>query len=628
MASNVDPLRTRRPPILAYGAAVAAAIAAFLVRQLLSLAVGPGLPPFIIFYPTVMIVALLAGMGPGWTATIVASLATWYFIMPPQGAFLVARPPDILSLSLFFCMGVFMSVVAELYRRARHKSAAYQQELSRRESESKFSAFFHGSPVCMSISRLSDGIYVDVNQAFLEVFGYLREQVIGHTSLELGVWDAPADREKTISPLRAEGRVRNFQSRFRSRSGDIWTGLLSAELIEMAGEPCVCTLTQDISDRVRVEKALRESEERFRGTLDNMLEGCQIIGPDWRYLYVNAMAAVHGRVTAEQLLGRTMMEAYPGIQETILFRALQRCMTERVVAHIENEFTYPGGASEWFDLGIQPVPEGVLVLSYDITKRKLAEEALHALNSELERRVRERTAELEAANLELDAFAYAVSHDLRAPLRALSGFSNALQEDYGTALSGEAHEFLGQISLASAGMGELIEGLLRLSRSTRGDLRLEKVDLSGMVQRILKDHAKAQPDRRVSWSVQPDLQVRGDPRLIEVVLTNLVDNAWKYSAWTASAVIRFEAEEREGGLVFSLSDNGAGFDMKHAARLFQPFQRLHRRDEFPGIGIGLATVRRIINRHGGTITATGVPGGGATFRFTLESPRAAAKEGI
>jgi light-regulated signal transduction histidine kinase (bacteriophytochrome) len=231
--------------------------------------------------------------------------------------------------------------------------------------------------------------------------------------------------------------------------------------------------------------------------------------------------------------------------------------------------------------------------------------------------VKERTAELEAANHELEAFAYAVSHDLRAPLRALSGFSNALREDYGTTLEGGAHEFLDQITLASSRMGELIDGILRLSRSTRGELRREKVDLSSLAEHILDDLSKAEPGRGVKWTVEPGLTARCDSKLVEVVLVNLLGNSWKYTARTPEPSIGFSAESREGEKSFCVTDNGAGFDMAYAAKLFQPFQRLHRQDEFPGIGIGLATVERIIHRHGGTIRATGAPGKGASFSFSL-----------
>ena len=228
-------------------------------------------------------------------------------------------------------------------------------------------------------------------------------------------------------------------------------------------------------------------------------------------------------------------------------------------------------------------------------------------------------AKLEAANKELEAFAYAVSHDLRAPLRALSGFSHALMEDYGPKLTGEAHVFLGQITLASRRMGELIDGLLTLSRSTRGELQWAEVDLSARAELILDEHAKAEPSRLVTWTVEPGLIARCDSRLIEVVLTNLLDNAWKYTGGTAAPKVRFYAEHRGDEQIYCVSDNGAGFDMRHAAKLFQPFQRLHRQDEFPGIGIGLATVQRIVHRHGGRIQATAAPGKGAVFSFSLQS---------
>jgi two-component system, sensor histidine kinase and response regulator len=235
-------------------------------------------------------------------------------------------------------------------------------------------------------------------------------------------------------------------------------------------------------------------------------------------------------------------------------------------------------------------------------------------------------AELEAANKELEAFAYAVSHDLRAPLRALSGFSHALLEDYGADLKEEARGFLDQITLASTKMGELIDGILRLSRSTRGELLREEVNLSFLAERILGDLMKAEPDRRVAWKVEPSLIALCDAKLIEVVLTNLLRNAWKYTAHTLEPTIRFYGESRDGEKSFCVSDNGAGFDMKYAAKLFQPFQRLHRQDEFPGIGIGLATVQRIIHRHGGTIRPTGEPGKGAAFSFSLSLRDSSNKE--
>ena len=281
-----------------------------------------------------------------------------------------------------------------------------------------------------------------------------------------------------------------------------------------------------------------------------------------------------------------------------------------------------------FDDGGQPAFH---VIMRDITERKRAVAALRraqdeveALNADLERRVEARTAQLRAANAELDSFAYAVSHDLRAPLRAMSGFAQALQEDHGAALDAEARMYLDQISLASVRMGELIDGLLTLSRSTRGRMRRDAVDLSALAERALAELHAADPARQVVAQVAPGLAAEGDARMLDVVMRNLLDNAWKYSVHAAAPRIEVGAEQLDGERWFYVRDNGAGFDMAHAARLFKAFQRLHRTDEFPGLGIGLATVQRIVHRHGGAIIAHGAPGQGATFRFTLPGAGAGA----
>jgi signal transduction histidine kinase/CheY-like chemotaxis protein len=262
-------------------------------------------------------------------------------------------------------------------------------------------------------------------------------------------------------------------------------------------------------------------------------------------------------------------------------------------------------------------PALVASLLFDVSAHHRAEAEVRALNAGLERRVAERTRELEAANRELDTFADAVSHDLRAPLRAMSAFSQAALEDCGDELPAAAREDLEQIDRAAARMAELIEGLLALSRSARGELRCDRVDVSALAAGILAEHVRGEPERRVDWRVEPGLEVRGDARMIEVVLRNLLGNAWKYTAKTGAAEIRVSAE----GDAICVADNGAGFDMAHAARLFEPFGRLHRQDEFPGIGIGLATVQRIVRRHGGDIRATAAPGRGATFCFRIPAPR-------
>jgi signal transduction histidine kinase len=257
--------------------------------------------------------------------------------------------------------------------------------------------------------------------------------------------------------------------------------------------------------------------------------------------------------------------------------------------------------------------ESHAALEQELVARKQAGCEIEGLNQELNHTV----AQLQGANQELEAFAYSVSHDLRAPLRAMGGFSQALMEDFGDKLEAEARDYLDEIVIGSRHMGQLIDGLLTLSRSTRGELRHDRVDLSVMADRIRVELEKSEPQRRVEWQVEAGLSTGGDSRMIEVIMRNLLDNAWKYTTGTAEPVIRVFAELEGSKLFYCVADNGAGFDMAHAGKLFQPFQRLHRQDEFPGIGIGLATAQRIVHRHGGLFHATGIPHKGATFRFSL-----------
>jgi len=254
-------------------------------------------------------------------------------------------------------------------------------------------------------------------------------------------------------------------------------------------------------------------------------------------------------------------------------------------------------------------------LEQEIDKRKRTSDKIEHLNSELTQTV----SQLQGANRELEAFAYSVSHDLRAPLRAMCGFSQALVEDFGNKLAVEARDYLDEIVIGSRHMGQLIDGLLTLSRSTRGELCRDRVNLSEMSDRLRGDLEKSEPQRRVEWQIEPGLNAGGDARMIEVIMRNLLGNAWKYTVGRAEPIIRVYAELKGDERFFCVADNGAGYDMAHAGKLFQPFQRLHRQDEFLGLGIGLATAQRIVHRHGGTIHATGVPHKGATFCFSLPS---------
>ena len=230
--------------------------------------------------------------------------------------------------------------------------------------------------------------------------------------------------------------------------------------------------------------------------------------------------------------------------------------------------------------------------------------------------LRDKQRELEHANRELEAFSYSVSHDLRAPLRAIDGFSQALLEDFGGRLDADGEHRLRRVRAAAQRMGQLIDDLLALSRVSRTDLRRERVDLSQLAGLVVSELARAHPERQVTVDIAPELRAVGDPRLLRIVLDNLIGNAWKFTARTEAA--RITVGVAADG--FFVRDNGAGFDMAYAGKLFSPFQRLHPAEEFAGTGIGLATVQRIVHRHGGTVRAEGVPGAGATFHFRLPGP--------
>ena len=377
----------------------------------------------------------------------------------------------------------------------------------------------------------------------------------------------------------------------------------------------------DITGRRQAEAELR----RFRTMVDRANYGAALAAGDGTLTYVNdTMAAMHGW-TVDELVGRHLSVCHsPGqlerVRDLLTLLARDGAFSSEEVWHVRRDGTaFPTLMNAIVIEGSEGEPAVQSVTMLDISDLKLAEGEIRALNADLERRVRESTADLRAANAELEAFSYSVSHDLRQPLRAIDGFCAILGQEQDR-LDDDGRECLERVRAAAQKMARLIDDLLSLSRLSRREIRLTAVDLSALAGEILARLREAEPARRVESSVAPGCVVLTDAGLLEVLLDNLLRNAWKFTGTRDVAHIELGTTEDDGLRVFCVRDDGAGFDAEYADKLFRPFSRLHREDEFPGHGIGLATVQRVVSRLGGRCWAEGAVDRGAAFFFTLGTP--------
>ncbi|SMD36015.1 PAS domain S-box-containing protein [Reichenbachiella faecimaris] len=363
------------------------------------------------------------------------------------------------------------------------------------------------------------------------------------------------------------------------------------------------------------DQILRENEERFESTLDNMLEGCHILDFDWRYVYLNDSADRHNKRPKEELLGKRYTEAWPGVETTEVFSIIKRCLEEETNSEIENEFIFPNGTSGWFKLAIRTIPEGVFILSEDITDKKNAENRILNLNEELEQKVRKRTSQLEVANKELESFTYSVSHDLRAPLRSVIGYSQIVLEDYLDKLDEEGVRILKVIISNATKMGQLIDDLLAFSKIGKQELSKRPLDMEAIVAEAIDENQYQ--SERANIVMKEMIPAEGDKSLIKQVVANLVSNALKYSGKEDAPLVEIGSYQQNKNNIYYFKDNGVGFDMKYYDKLFGVFERLHKSAEFEGTGVGLALVQRITAKHNGKVWAEGALQQGATFYFSL-----------
>jgi PAS domain S-box-containing protein len=495
----------------------------------------------------------------------------------------------------------------------------------RKRAEEQFAKVFHASPVAISISRLHDGHYLDANEAFTEQFGWSREEMIGRTSVEVGIWPSETARSKWTAELRKSGKVRSYEATLSTKSGELHSVLISAEQYSLDGEQYVLGLVHDITELRRAESALRKNEARLNeaqrighvGSWDLDLPSLRMTWSTELYKIFECEPDTFGGTFADML---PMM--HPDDLERI--RTVFRDSGKAAGSYeIDHRILTPDGRIKHIHvhwevfLDTEGKPIRALGTAQDTTAQVLANEEIQHLNASLEDRVRERTAELQSANKELESFAYSISHDLRAPLRGIDGFSHLLAEEYGEQLDAQGKSYLERVRAAAQRMGTLIDDILELSRITRHSMRRSQADLSQLAHDILGELKQGAPAHTVEVSIKDGCSAFGDPQLLRVMMQNLLENAWKYSGKEAAPKIEFGRETVDGERIFFVRDNGVGFDMKYADRLFTPFQRLHKPEEFAGTGVGLATVARIVRRHGGRVWIESALGHGTTIRFTL-----------
>ena len=451
------------------------------------------------------------------------------------------------------------------------------------------------------------GRIVFANQATTEMLGYSVREMYGRTlhSLFTGPGPQGLDEQSFISTLISHKKIKDINVLYVAKDGKTVPVLFSASLAERDEVPVGVVVTaHDMTSYMEIAENLRLSEERYRTLVENALVGIGI-HQDNKTVYANPVLVEMLGYTADEVIGLPIAQIIaPEERDLVLTRAKRRQEGKDEPVIYEITLIRKDGAPLYALISN-------VVIDYNGTKA-----TMFTISDITDTKARR---ELEMANRELEAFSYSVSHDLRAPLRAIHGFAEALIEDYGDRLDEVGMDYLNRVRRSAERMAQLIDGLLSLSRLSQRDLYVGMVDLSTLAREVIEELSQRQPDRSVEVKIADGLVAECDMDLVRIVLDNLLGNSWKFTVGKDQAVIEFGAIGQNGETVYFVRDNGVGFDMRYADKLFMPFQRLHG-EEFEGTGIGLATVARIIYRHGGRIWAEGVPGAGATFFFTLSEP--------
>ncbi|MDP2034068.1 MAG: ABC transporter substrate-binding protein [Polaromonas sp.] len=523
----------------------------------------------------------------------------------------------------------------QMRRSVRDRTHQLQAEVTRRtqvQQELKDSQelvqLIFGTAATGIVMNTPEGRFLMANPAYYATVGYTEAELRTMDTREL---THPDDRVRytALRDRMLAGELEHFsdEKRYLKKDGSsVWVRSTVSMVRSATGQAThIISVTEDITERRAIEDKLRQNEALLRiAGRTARIGGWMLELPSSHIVWSDEVCKIHGVAPGTTPSLEESLAVYPPPQRLKIEAAVQTCMASGTPFDEELEMVLASGRHVWVRVigeALRDDQGRMLRLhgsAQDITERKQAQESILRLNAELEERVRQRTSQLESVNRELEAFSYSVSHDLRSPLNTIDGFSQLMERMTLDKVGDQGRHYLSRIRAGTRQMGELIEGLLSLAKLSRDPLRAATVDLAQVARQVIQGCREREPLRRVDVHIPPSLLARGDPLLLSVVMHNLVGNAWKFTSLQPSARIEVGCETGDDGeTVYFVRDNGAGFDMAYADKLFGTFQRLHSSADYAGTGIGLATVKRIVDRHAGRVWARAAEGQGATFYFTL-----------